>query len=176
MLPARPNSGASAGQCHADTTLFSPGGRGVGGEGASVRPGMTIVRKVIHRFRRFSQMSTADSNLRKSGQSADIPSAALAEYRAGRFDSAAEWCRLSLLVAQADEQRASARYLLAMARYRQEEFEKARETLAQAVAATPDFDRFRGNAGTWHDWLVVYTLRREAELLITPKEPYQKTD
>ncbi len=95
---------------------------------------------------------------------------ALAQYRGGRFESAAEWCRLSLLIAKAEEQRACARYLLAMVQYRQDEFEKARETLAQAVAATPNFDRFRGNPGTWHDWLVAYTLRREAELLMAPKK------
>ncbi len=91
---------------------------------------------------------------------------ALAEYRAGRFAAAEEWCRLSLAGPTPPELPALARYLLAMALYRQDEVNKAVSMLAEAVAMTPDHSSSQPN---WHDWLVVFIFRKEAEMLIAPK-------
>ena len=55
-----------------------------------------------------------------------------------------------------------------MAQYRQGKVDQARATLAQIGALTPELDGFQRAAYIWHDWLVVYTLRREVETLMTP--------
>jgi serine/threonine protein kinase/WD40 repeat protein/tetratricopeptide (TPR) repeat protein len=97
---------------------------------------------------------------------------ALAEYRAGRFAAAEEWCLLSIAGPTPPELPASARYLLAMILYRQDEVDKAVDMLAEAVTLTPDHSHSQLIIGAgWHDWLVVFVLRREAEMLIVPNPP-----
>jgi tetratricopeptide (TPR) repeat protein len=94
---------------------------------------------------------------------------AFAEYRMGRFAAVEEWCKSSLVRTPTADVRASVPYIAAMARYRQGESETARTMLAQAIAADPNLDGSKRSAGTWHDWLFVTMLRREAEALMAPE-------
>jgi WD40 repeat protein/tetratricopeptide (TPR) repeat protein len=92
----------------------------------------------------------------------------LAEYRAGRFAAAVDWCTRSLKGNPWADVHASARYILAMALYRQGDVEKARKILTEAVTATPlEKAVSHLNKDNWHNWLIVYLLRREAEALLS---------
>jgi eukaryotic-like serine/threonine-protein kinase len=91
---------------------------------------------------------------------------ALAEYRAGRFTAALEWCASNLKGAPPAEVRAATRLLLPMADYRQGN-ERARKMLAQALAAAPNLAGPPLDKRNWHDWLFVAVLRREAEALLS---------
>jgi WD40 repeat protein/tetratricopeptide (TPR) repeat protein len=94
---------------------------------------------------------------------------ALAEYRADRFSPASEWCTRCLAGPTSPDLRASARYLLAMALYRQDKAEEARQLLAEATAWTQELEGSQRGAASWHDVLVVFIFRREAERLMAPK-------
>jgi hypothetical protein len=89
----------------------------------------------------------------------------LAEYRAGRFAAAEQWCRAALAAAPPAECRAAAVCVLAMARFRQGR-EEAGKLLADAVAMSPPADDPRLKPGAWPDQLALLLLRREAEALL----------
>jgi serine/threonine-protein kinase len=87
----------------------------------------------------------------------------LAEYRAGRMDSA-----IALMTGEASRLPwPSVRLVLAMAQHRQGQKEVARKTLA---TATLSYKWTAGNANMHDDW-IAHVLRREAEALILPDLP-----
>jgi tetratricopeptide (TPR) repeat protein len=93
----------------------------------------------------------------------------LAEYRRDQLTEAVEWFDNCLAGTPVAENRAVANYIMAMARHRQGEFEAAKKLLAAAAANTPELDGRRTNMPIWHDWLVVFVIRREAEMLMKPE-------
>ncbi|MEI6394682.1 MAG: hypothetical protein WCT12_26710, partial [Verrucomicrobiota bacterium] len=94
----------------------------------------------------------------------------LAEYRQGRFDSAAEWERKALSEEGIDNPRdVQACMVLAMACHRMHQWDQARVALAKggkiAEAKLPKLDS--GDLGSsWHDWIIAHALMREAKGLV----------
>ena len=94
----------------------------------------------------------------------------LAEYRQGRFDSAAEWERKALSEEGIDNPRdVQACMVLAMACHQLHQWDQARAALAKggkiAEAKLPKLES--GDLGSsWHDWIIAHALMREAKGLI----------
>jgi serine/threonine protein kinase/tetratricopeptide (TPR) repeat protein len=102
---------------------------------------------------------------------------ALAHYRAGHFESAAEIIRQSVPINGAIMARdVSASSILAMAQCRLGDAAAARDTLSNAerILSTkmPKLEQGETLKDSWHDWLHAQILFREAENLLTePKAP-----
>jgi tetratricopeptide (TPR) repeat protein len=105
----------------------------------------------------------------------------LAEYRQGRFASAAGWLGKVLdnqEQAPDDSRNVQAYLVLAMARYQLKEVALARNALTagtglwQAKAPKSESGRFSSD---WTDWIIADALMREAKALIPEVEPYQPT-
>jgi hypothetical protein len=100
------------------------------------------------------------------------------EYRAGRFDIAADCLLKSAETETMKEARATPQLYLAMAYYRMGRTEEARVTLADAVrrvdgqvarVGDPDLGTY---VHEWmENWLICQIARREAESLIEGKAP-----
>ena len=96
----------------------------------------------------------------------------LAEYRQGRFASAAEWLQ-KVLGQNADIYRTvQAHMTLAMAQYHLKQVEEARVTLAKGLELAETRFPKPGKASLdeqWHDWIIAHVLMREAKTLIEGK-------
>ncbi|PWU08164.1 MAG: hypothetical protein C5B50_30165 [Verrucomicrobia bacterium] len=101
---------------------------------------------------------------------------ALAEYRQGRFASAAEWCLKALSQPESFPQneirtncrRAAARMVLAMAHYQLRQPDEARAELARGLGIADTLPKIEsGDLGSfWPDWVFAQALMREAKALI----------
>jgi len=98
---------------------------------------------------------------------------ALAEYREGSFQSAAEWAARVQEQAGGDYRRDVQAYsVLAMAQHRLHREGEAHTTLRKAIGVAetnlPKLDS--GDLGPdWHDWIIAQTLLREAKGLVETK-------
>ena len=93
----------------------------------------------------------------------------LAEYRQGRFASAAEW--LQKVLGRSDDiyRTVQAQMTLAMAQYQLKQAEEARVTLAKGLELAEARFPKPGKASLdeqWHDWIIAHVLMREAKALI----------
>jgi len=96
----------------------------------------------------------------------------LAEYRQGRFASAAEW--LQKVLGQSDDiyRTVQAHMTLAMAQHQLNQTDQARVTLAKGLEiAEARFPKAgKGSLDEqWHDWIIAHVLMREAKALIEGK-------
>jgi len=96
----------------------------------------------------------------------------LAEYRQGRFASAADW--LQKVLGQSDDiyRTVQAHMTLAMAQYQLKQTEQARVTLAKGLEIAEKRFPKAGKASLderWHDWIIAHVLMREAKELIEGK-------
>ncbi len=111
----------------------------------------------------------------------------LAEYRQGRFASAAEWTRKSIddpFYAHGHMRYVQSYMVLAMAQHQLKQPEEARAAFAKGLeieqTKLPSIDS--GDLGTgwyWRDWIIAHALMNEAKALIegqpsTTQEPTQK--
>jgi hypothetical protein len=96
---------------------------------------------------------------------------ALAAYRGGDAEKAVGWirkCQEAEGYADAPEVQALALSLLAMAQHQFGQPQEARKALAQASALVDEHVPKLASGelgGSWHDWLIVQILRREAAKL-----------
>jgi serine/threonine protein kinase/Flp pilus assembly protein TadD len=93
----------------------------------------------------------------------------LAEYRQGRFDSAAEWLQKVLGRSGDIYRTVQAHMTLAMAQYQLKQTEAARVTMAKGLEIAETRFPKAGKAGLdeqWHDWIIAHVLMREAKALI----------
>jgi TolA-binding protein len=93
----------------------------------------------------------------------------LAEYRQGRFASAAEW--LQKVIGQTGDmyRMVQAHMALAMAQHQLKQTEAARVTLAKGLEiANARFPKSGSHSldEQWHDWIIAHFLMREAKALI----------
>jgi serine/threonine-protein kinase len=93
----------------------------------------------------------------------------LAAYRAGRFAEAADLIRTGLdRPRQLPYARPAAQFVLAMTLHREGRDSEARVALAEARQSAARLTPGDDNTRTWHEWLVLETLRHEAEALLGP--------
>jgi Flp pilus assembly protein TadD len=96
----------------------------------------------------------------------------LAEYRQGRFASAAEWLQ-KVLAQNGDTYRTVQAYItLAMAQHQLNQTDQARVTLAKGLEIAETRFPKPGKASLdeqWHDWIIAHVLMREAKGLIEGK-------
>ncbi len=96
----------------------------------------------------------------------------LAEYRQGRFASAAEWLQ-QVLGKNADMYRTvQAHMTLAMAQHQLNQSDQASITLAKGLELAETRFPEPGKASLdeqWHDWIIAHVLIREAKELIEGK-------
>jgi serine/threonine protein kinase/tetratricopeptide (TPR) repeat protein len=100
----------------------------------------------------------------------------LAEYREGRYLSAVEWSDKALLIAmhEAAWARVQTYAVLAMAQWKLNRIEPAKESLAQgATIARTELPKLEtGDLGPgWLDWIFAHALLREATELIDGRKP-----
>ena len=93
----------------------------------------------------------------------------LAEYRQGRFESAAEWSE-KVAAIKGDWYRAvQAHMVLAMAQQQLHKTNEARATLAKGIEIA-DMRFPKAGKGSldeqWNDWIIAHALMREAQALI----------
>jgi Flp pilus assembly protein TadD len=95
----------------------------------------------------------------------------LAEYRQGRFASAAEWSQKALGRTNDNYRTVQAHMTLAMAQLQLNQTEQARVTLAKGLElAEARFPKAgKGLDDQWHDWIIAHVLMREAKALIEGK-------
>jgi eukaryotic-like serine/threonine-protein kinase len=93
----------------------------------------------------------------------------LAEYRLGRFESAAEWME-KVAAAKGDIYRGvQAQMVLAMAQQQLRKVDQARETFAKALQTVETRFPKTGKGGLddqWNDWVIAHALMREAKALV----------
>jgi Flp pilus assembly protein TadD len=93
----------------------------------------------------------------------------LAEYRQGRFASAAEWSQKALERTNDNYRTVQAHMTLAMAQHQLNQIEQARVTLAKGLELAEARFPKAGKGGLddqWHDWIIAHVLMREAKALI----------
>jgi hypothetical protein len=93
----------------------------------------------------------------------------LAEYRQGRFASAAEWLQKVLSRTNDTYRTVQAHMMLAMAQHQLKQTEQARVTLAKGLELAETRFPKPGKASLdeqWHDWIIAHVLMREAKALI----------
>ena len=96
----------------------------------------------------------------------------LAEYRQGRFASAAEWLQKALGQTADVYRTVQAHMTLAMAQHQLKQAEEARVTLAKGLELAETRFPKPGKASLdeqWHDWIIAHVLMREAKALIEGK-------
>ena len=116
----------------------------------------------------------ADTGVTAGKDSSDLPwfqlCKGLAEYRQGRFASAAGWTQKTLSRAGDMADRDVAAYVvLAMAQYRSNRSDDARAALAKGVEiADSKLPKLDGGevGGGWLDWIIAHALLKEAKALI----------
>src|SRR6266542_2051556 len=93
----------------------------------------------------------------------------LAEYRQGRFASAAEWFQKALSQSVDVYRTVQAHMTLAMAQHQLKQAEEARVTLAKGLELAEQRFPKAGKIGLdeqWYDWIIAQVLMREAKALI----------
>ena len=101
-----------------------------------------------------------------------VPSGQQAEYRQGRFASAAEWLQPVLDRSDDMYRTVQAHMTLAMAQHQLRQTDQARVTLAKGFdIAEKRFPKAgKGSLDEqWHDWIIAHVLMREAKALIEGK-------
>ncbi len=102
----------------------------------------------------------------------------LAEYRAGHHESAIQWCEKGVKGQRPGQsiypwyRTAMAHSVQAMAHYRLNQLDEARDELAkgsEVLEAQSKRYESRGLDGAWSDWLICQILHREADALIGDK-------
>jgi hypothetical protein len=98
----------------------------------------------------------------------------LLEYRRGDYTKAVDWCQRCLGYAEYNAPRtATAKVILAMARYRLGRADEAQVQLAEARETIENrfrtgLDRGSGVQGFWFDWVFGRILLQEATSLMNP--------
>jgi serine/threonine protein kinase/tetratricopeptide (TPR) repeat protein len=102
---------------------------------------------------------------------------ALADYRQGRFSTAADWARKAQLSDSIPETQVAAAAVLAMSQWQLQQADQALRTLSDAITLSqtrlPAFES--GDlGGNWSEWLIARILMREAGSLINAEAKPQK--